>query len=1338
MATANYSSEKTILKLDSDNYDVWAPQMEALLILKDCDEAIQPADPNAAVDENGQPRNAEATAQAEAAADVVRRQRAAFRTKDHKAKAMLTLGVADHLVASIKACTSARAAWVMLERDYASSSFARVLQLKNEFNSIEKGPTEPVAKYMSRAKALRDKLKIAGHTVTDLDFVSTVLKGLPSEYDIMSTYLQYQEGVTDATLLPKLLIEEARLARRESAANGGATAFISTGAAPQNGDYRREERKETRTCRHCGKKGHIQANCWKLHPEKTPGKVRGRLNKQKGKSTTADQTYAFAAASNQPATDAVWLLDSAADRHISNQLHGMSNIREMAQPVHIKGICGGKQETIATYCGDARLVTSQGCVLQLTDVLYVPDSPFNLLATGLATKHAKCRVSFDEHTCTVHAPDGCLIATGTRYNKVLYKINLDQSTDAQVLIAAAAETPELWHRRFCHLGYDNLYKLASEKLVDGLPPAEFFKSTKPSCESCILAKQHREPFKSSSTETKDVLDLLHMDVMGPLPQSIGGSFYVASYLDDSSELCVVKTLKSKSQVTQTTIETIKHLQRQSGKKIRTIRTDNGTEYVTHQLTGFLRNEGIGHQTTTPYTPQQNGKAERLNRTLQERVRAMLADANLKPEFWAEAVQTAAYVRNQSPVAGKNKTPWELFYGTKPDVSGLRVFGTKAYVHIPKEKRGARSKFNPVSEPGIMLGYAHNGGTKAYRIMLDDGSIKISRDVIFDEIPDLASEDQSTLNEQIPEVTKPAESDASSDMNNNAAKDTANGKSTDNDTANSEVTSPTSEERTSRRRSPSTRLKDTYVYVASTPTDNVEPKTREEALTCDQAEFWRKAMDDEYASLINNDTWSVQTPPPTIRPIPVKWIYKIKKDAYGNVERFKARLVAKGFKQREGIDYEEVYAPVSKYATLRALLAYAAAADLEVHQLDIKTAFLNGELEETVWIEQPPGYENGAPGDACLLRRAIYGLKQAPRVWHLRLREELLLQGFVESSADPGMFYRARKNGPYDLVLVYVDDILMVGPNVDCINEIKSALMNTFDARDLGPASSFLGMSIQRDHASRTIRLGQERLVTDLLSNFGMTDCKPKAVPISTCTQMTKAGEPLDTSRYPYSTLVGSLLYLSVCTRPDISQAVGALAKYLSCPTVDHWRIAVGVLRYIRGTANYGLWFGGNIDDTVSKDVLELHGFCDADFAGDLDTRRSTTGYVFTLSGGAISWSSRRQQTVAASTTEAEYMSASAAVKEALWIRTLLNDMGLSTGCIEIFSDNQSAIKLAKNPISSLRSKHIDVHYHFTRERVALKEVVFTYLPTDKMIADVLTKAVPESKLNLCRHGMGIH
>ena len=370
-------------------------------------------------------------------------------------------------------------------------------------------------------------------------------------------------------------------------------------------------------------------------------------------------------------------------------------------------------------------------------------------------------------------------------------------------------------------------------------------------------------------------------------------------------------------------------------------------------------------------------------------------------------------------------------------------------------------------------------------------------------------------------------------------------------------------------------------------------------------------------------------------------------------------------------------------------------DLELHQLDVKTAFLNGELEETIYMQQPQGYEQGGSEMVCLLKRSLYGLRQAPRAWYLRLKEELGLLEFGASVADAALFV-GEVDGEEVFLLVWVDDILIATRGKDRVAKVKAHLARTFDVRDLGEATYFLGMELARDREARTLKLTQKRQTGELLGRHGLAGARPRSVPLGTGEKLTREGTPLDTAKFPYSELIGSLLYLSVCTRPDIAQAVGALARYTSAPTEAHWAAALGVVRYLAGTAEAGVTFGG------SDELLEV--FCDADFAGDVDMRRSTTGYVFLMYGGAVSWSSRLQPTVAVSTVEAEYISAAQAVKEALWFRKLGGDLGLGLGTVPINCDNQGAIQLLKHPVAALRSKHIDVLDHFARERVARKEV----------------------------------
>lgn len=1307
-----------IEKLDVDNYATWAPKMEFLLITKGLSAPLnrKPETLSSPLDER---------------ATLV----------DEKARSLIGLNVKDFHLPTVLAHRTAKGVWDALKKAYEADSTARRLHLRRELNTLRKETGEPIAKYLSRATAIRDKLQAVGQPTDDNDVVQSILAGLPDEYNMLVAILSVADHLPKLDeLLPKLLIVE------QGATSNGAPAYVSTVPRPP------PRANREKFCFYCKKKGHIISECRKKAASDKRRAAAGRpVAGAPGPSPPPKrEPVALAAAAgglDYSSATVEFIIDSGATYHITNDETLLTNVRGAGG---IAITCANGSTAPALSKGDAVLKTrvpgtGEEQYMVLRNTLYVPDAVSNLFSVRSAVTHG-ASIDFGDHAVTIIRDGGIHVAAAWDGNA--YILRTESVGRAVAAAAAAAESPELWHRRFCHLGYDNLAKLVKDDLVHGIhvPDSAFIKSKTDTCEPCIMAKQHRLPFPSSTSETTCPLELLHMDLCGPMPvRSLGGSRYLATFLDDYSKFSVIVPVEFKSDVTNTFINLVTYLENQSGHKLRSIRTDNGGEYVNNAMKAFLRSRGIHHQQTVPYTPQQNGTAERLNRTIMEKVRAMLADSGLPAKMWAEAAVTANYVRLRSPAAGRAKTPWELFYGSPPDVSNLRIFGCTAYVLVPREKR---TKLEPVSRRGTFVGYSTN--RKAYRILLDDNTVTEARDVSFKELPsapDTAPPDAGPELGPVIDI-EPVPASAPAPVLSPAAAPPTPAAEPDADPPAPEPepaegapapelpVEPAAELPPPERRFPDrTTRRPAGEWWKAKPSephglsallaDVVEPNTYEEALQSEHSSEWLLAMDEEIESLRANNTWELTTPPPGVRPIPVRWVFKAKRDASGAIERFKARLVAKGFKQREGIDFDEVFAPVSKYTTLRALLAHVASEDLELHQLDIKTAFLNGELEEEVYINQPPGYVED-PGAVCHLRRALYGLRQAPRTWHKRLDKELALLGFTSAAADPSLYVRHDKDASTYL-LIYVDDILIAAPDLGRINSVKTGLMSSFDAHDMGEATFYLGMSIERDRAARTIKLSQQRMTQDLVAKYAMGDCKPKSTPLTAGVVLsTSEGEPLDTDQFHYSSLVGSLLYLSICTRPDISHAVGALSRHMIKPTTTHWNAAKGVLRYLYGTSDFGLHFG-----TGAPGVL---GYCDSDYAADLDTRRSTTAYVFLLHGGTISWCSRRQPTVAVSTTEAEYMAAAAAVKEALWLRSLLTEFGFKNITLPIRADNQGAIKLLKNPVFSQRSKHIDVIYHFARERVALKDVSFDYIPTAEMLADALTKAVPKVKLDFfCVH-----
>lgn len=522
----------------------------------------------------------------------------------------------------------------------------------------------------------------------------------------------------------------------------------------------------------------------------------------------------------------------------------------------------------------------------------------------------------------------------------------------------------------------------------------------------------------------------------------------------------------------------------------------------------------------------------------------------------------------------------------------------------------------------------------------------------------------------------------------------------------------------------------YTASATIPGIPSDPKTYDEAMRSPEAHHWQRAMEEELDSQHNNNTWISGPRPPGKKVLPVRWVFTRKRNELGEVVRYKARLVVKGFMQREGVDFKEVFSPTAKWATMRVFMSLTAALNLDLEQLDVK-AFLHAPLEEDIWISQPPGFEEGDPRTACKLLKAVYGLKQAPRAWHIKVKSLLMDAGYSPSSVDPALFVKLNPRPSY--CLVWVDDLLVAyHPDDPTGNDAIKRLEEEFEVTK-GDGSFYLGVEINRNRALRQLKISQQLLIEDLLVEFGMSDCKPKSTPFPPGTHPTKTGaEPLSADSR-YSALVGSLLYLSTVTRPDIAQAVGVLSRYMAAPTLEHWQLGMHVLRYLSGTRTTGITYTAS----DSTDGCITTGYTDSDFAGDLDTRRSTTGYVFTMNGGCISWSSRLQPTVAASTTEAEYMAAGSGVKEALWLRNLLSDLGKPARTLTIYTDNQASLAMLKNPVSSVRTKHIDVLHHFARERVERNEVCFRYISTSDNISDIMTKALPLVKFVQCCSNMGV-
>ncbi|GKV27163.1 hypothetical protein SLEP1_g36366 [Rubroshorea leprosula] len=504
----------------------------------------------------------------------------------------------------------------------------------------------------------------------------------------------------------------------------------------------------------------------------------------------------------------------------------------------------------------------------------------------------------------------------------------------------------------------------------------------------------------------------------------------------------------------------------------------------------------------------------------------------------------------------------------------------------------------------------------------------------------------------------------------------------------------------------------------------EPKSFFEAI---QDPKWRQAMKAEIDALEKNNTWTLETLPPDKRPIGCKWVYKIKYNADGKIERYKACLVAKGFTQVEGIDYHDTFALVAKLVTVRCLLAIAAARNWELHQLDVHNAFLHGDLNEEVYMQLPPGYGNKGEQRVCRLRKSLYGLKQASRNWFAKFASALKLFGFQQSMSDYSLFTYRRENN-FLAVLVYVDDLIIAGNNSSLCQKLKEFLHIMFHIKDLGKLKYFLGIEVARHPFG--IFLCQRKYTLDILTEAGMLGTKSCPFPMEQKLKLTPSTGSSLSDPMQYRRLVGKLIYLTI-TRPEISFAVHTLSQFMQAPRQPHLDAAMRVLRYLKSSPGQGIFLS-------SSSCLQLSAYCDSDWASCPTTRRFTTGYLTLLGNSPISWKTKKQSTVSRSSTEAEYRAMASTVSELLWLKGLLKTLGVDTSQpMQFHCDNQAAIHIATNPVFHERTKHIELDCHFIRHWIQVGLIKTSHVRSNLQVVDIFTKALGGDQFQFLLRKLGI-
>ena len=522
----------------------------------------------------------------------------------------------------------------------------------------------------------------------------------------------------------------------------------------------------------------------------------------------------------------------------------------------------------------------------------------------------------------------------------------------------------------------------------------------------------------------------------------------------------------------------------------------------------------------------------------------------------------------------------------------------------------------------------------------------------------------------------------------------------------------------------------YSFTAMAGTLPPVPKSYDEAINSPHAKEWQAAMDAEFEALIANDTWELRPLPPGRQPIKCKWVYAYKTKPDGSLDRFKARLVAKGYSQTPGTDFHETFSPTVKYESIRLALAVAATTGMELRQFDITTAFLNALLHTELYMHQVPGYIDTLQKHlVCYLKKALYGLRQASREWNQRIDVFLKAFKLTQSPADTCVYF-SDHSGCRLLIMLFVDDGLMISNNSAQMDKVLAFMKDVFITKVTLDPEMYVGIHLQRDRNHHLIYIDQELYIKSMLQKYHFDECHAISTPAEPGAHLRPITTDTDETvepQFPFAQIIGSLQFAALTTRPDIAYAVNNAAQFKNHPTTANCNAVRRILRYLRGTSDFRFPLGGD------HSSFTLTAYADADYAAAITDRKSRTGYVIFLDGNPVAWASKKQPCVATSTTHSEYIACYAAATEVIWLRRLLASIGIpQSKPTTIFTDSQSAMRLALNPEFHSRTKHVDVKFHFLREQVVLRSIDIQFLPSQQQIADIMTKALTTDQFRRLR------
>ncbi|CAI7859543.1 unnamed protein product [Closterium sp. NIES-53] len=916
------------------------------------------------------------------------------------------------------------------------------------------------------------------------------------------------------------------------------------------------------------------------------------------------------------------------------------------------------------------------------------------------------------------------------------------------------------------------------------------------CTICSAANLLHEPFPTHFPRADDyqLMDKVYSDILNLPEDGFNGERYVITFTDASTRYVWTGNMTNRFLAFTAFRTWLPLAERESDTKLKAFQCDGAGEYRSTEFTAYLQERGIRRLFSLPHAHQQSGVAERLNRTLQEKMRALLAQAQLGPLYWPFAMDHATLLHNllSSSALPNNASPHLLWTGKLGTTKLLRVFGCVVQYRPPTAPLG---KFDQRAKWGLHLGIEKQ--YFAWRIMDYRSRLLVpARDCIFYENLTLPVFEQHLTSQQNPamlfhgvcsfanaDVEIAASEEPDSDGAREAAPDPPVPVTSSGipefiplaDAAHEDVREVHHTYLVDEQRQPMPVVSDSSIRVnpdeiggaSGDPNDsvnfaghtddiphyqtglqilglaaavqysstvNLEPKTARQALSGPHCEKWLEAMDRELAALEKRGTWDLI---PIEKPVNKnvltgKWVFRVKTKADGTYEKHKARWVVHGFDQTHGIDYTLTFAPVSRHTSVRLVLCEAAAKNFPLRQIDVSNAFLYADVDAEIYVEYPHTYPTNPPS-VCKLKKSLYGIKQAPRLWQQHLNRKLMEVGFRQLPHDPGM-YRLDNKGSYALLVAYVNDILYVSSSTSLGDRIEADLKKSLGFTISTKVTKFLGLNVSR--TSSAIHLTASKYAESLAKRFNIsTDF------VATPYRSTLTGHVPDLKNLSaaglqlYQQQLGCLLFAAVTYRPDLAYVASHLAQFLRCPKEEHSLDLQRALRYFVSTPTLGLIFNAG----KPTDKMYLSGYVDADHAGDTSDRRSRTGYIFRLEPiGPISWNSSKQELVSLSSAEVEFIATCAATREGLYLQDLLDEAKFVTpNQFTLQCDNQSAITITNKPGFVNRTKHISLRYFFVKDAIDKGRMRLVYCPTSDMAADSLTKKLTRQKFHHCNQLSGV-